>query len=48
GLASLEAKISELTSKGHTEFFVTAYKLVEEYKVCTKIVVASEPFTSSM
>ena len=37
GQDSLESKISELTSKGHTEFFVTAYKLVEEYKVCTKI-----------
>ena len=48
GQDSLESKISELTSKGHTEFFVTAYKLVEEYKVCTKIKVTAEPFTSSM
>ncbi len=43
GWYSLESKISELTSKGHTEFFVTAYKRVEEYKVCTKIKVTAKP-----
>lgn len=45
-LYSLKAKISTLTSNGHTEFFVTAYKRVEEYKVSTKIRVEAEPFTS--
>ncbi|KKM94816.1 hypothetical protein LCGC14_1194420 [marine sediment metagenome] len=43
GRYSLESKVSELTSKGHTEMFVTAYKRVEEYKVCTKIKVTAKP-----